>query len=159
AAAAAWIERRFGVGLTAADVVACVGTKELVASLPRALSLRDPSRDVVLYPGVAYPTYAMGAILAGLRPVAVPVDAQWRPQLAQVDPADADRALLLWLNDPSNPTGVVSTPAEMHASIEWARARGVIVASDECYAEFTYDADGAPAQPVTALTSGADGVL
>src|SRR5207247_2088073 len=69
-AAAAWIDRRFGVSVSAEEVIACVGTKELVSSLPRVLSLRDPSRDVVLYPGVAYPSYEMGAQLAGLRPVA-----------------------------------------------------------------------------------------
>ncbi len=159
AAAAAWIERRFGCTVTAAEVVACIGTKELVASLPRALSLRDPSRDVVLYPAASYPTYEMGATLAGLRAVPVPLDEQWRVDLSRVPAADADRALVLWLNDPSNPTGVTATPGEMAVSVAWARERGIIVASDECYAEFTYDVTGAPAAPVTALTAGLDGVL
>ncbi len=159
AAAAGWIGRRFGCAVDDTEVVACIGTKELVASLPRALSLRDPTRDVVLYPGVAYPTYEMGAILAGLRPVPVPVDASWRLDLEAVDPVDADRALVLWLNDPSNPTGATSTPDAMRATVAWARERGIVVASDECYAEFTYDDDGAPAPPVTALTAGTDGVL
>src|SRR5581483_7823594 len=72
-AAAAWIGRRFGVTLTADEVIACVGTKEFVASLPYYLSLREPSRDTVLYPGVAYPTYEMGATLARCRAVAVPL--------------------------------------------------------------------------------------
>ena len=75
------------------------------------LSLRDPSRDTVLYPAVAYPTYEMGALLGGLRPVPVPVDDGWHLDLARVDPADAARALVLWLNDPGNPTGVTATPA------------------------------------------------
>ena len=140
-------------------MVAVIGTKELVASLPRALSLRDPSRDTVLYPAAAYPTYAMGATLAGLRAVPVPVDAEWHVDLAQVSDDDASRALVLWLNDPSNPTGAVASPAQMQAAVEWARARGIVVASDECYAEFTYDADGKAAAPVTALTAGNDGVL
>ena len=91
-------------------MIACIGTKELVASLPRMLSLRDPSRDTVLYPAVAYPTYEMGAMLAGLRAVPVPVDDEWHLDLDRVDPADAERALVLWLNDPSNPTGAVATP-------------------------------------------------
>jgi aspartate/methionine/tyrosine aminotransferase len=47
----------------------------------------------------------------------------------------------------------------MVVAVEWARARGVLVASDECYAEFTYDVDGRPAAPVTALSAGAEGVL
>jgi succinyldiaminopimelate transaminase len=158
-AAAAWIARRFGCVVTTDEVVPCIGTKELVASLPRVLSLRDPSRDTVLYPAVAYPTYEMGALLGGLRPVPVPVDDGWHLDLARVDPADAARALVLWLNDPGNPTGVTATPARMRDAVEWARARGVVVASDECYAEFTYDAHGVPAAPVTALDAGSDGVL
>jgi succinyldiaminopimelate transaminase len=159
AAAAAWIERRFGCELRAEQVVACIGTKELVASLPRALSLRDPSRDTVLYPAAAYPTYGMGATLAGLRAVAVPVDARWHLDLGAVGDDDARRALLLWLNDPSNPTGAGASPEEMRGHVEWARARGIIVASDECYAEFTYDESGAAATPVTALAEGSDRVL
>jgi succinyldiaminopimelate transaminase len=158
-AAAAWIDRRFGVVVGPTDVVACIGTKELVASLPHHLALRDPSRDTVLYPAVAYPTYAMGATLAGLRAVPVPVDDRWHLDLAAVDPADAERALLLWLNDPANPTGACATPAEMAANVGWARDQGIVVASDECYAEFTYDAAGDPTDPVTALHAGADGVL
>jgi aspartate/methionine/tyrosine aminotransferase len=140
-------------------IAACVGTKEFVATLPQWLHLRRPDRDTVLYPAVAYPTYEMGALLAGLRAVPVPVDDEWHLDLGRVDPADADRALLLWLNDPSNPTGAVATPQGMLDAVEWARARGIVVASDECYAEFTYDADGGPAAPVTALHAGADGVL
>jgi aspartate/methionine/tyrosine aminotransferase len=121
------------------------------------LSLRDPSRDTVLYPAVAYPTYEMGALLAGLRAVPVPVDDEWHLDFDRVDPADADRALLLWLNDPSNPTGAVATPDGMVDAVEWARARGIVVASDECYAEFTYDADGVATAPVTALATSPDG--
>jgi succinyldiaminopimelate transaminase len=158
-AAAAWIDRRFGCTVAPNEIVACIGTKELVASLPRALSLRDPSRDTVLYPAASYPTYAMGATLAGLRPVPVPVDATWHVDLSAISSADAERALVLWLNDPSNPTGVTATPDELARNVAWARARGVIVASDECYAEFTYDTTGAAAPPVTALASGTDGVL
>ncbi len=158
-AAVRWIARRSGVELTEDDVVACVGTKEAVASLPRMLSLRRPGRDTVLYPAASYPTYAMGALLAGLRPVAVPVDDAWRLDLSRVDPDDARRALVLWCNDPSNPTGVTATPAEMAEHVEWARSRGIVVASDECYAEFTCDDHGDPAPPVTALASGVDGVL
>ncbi|HXY91955.1 MAG TPA: succinyldiaminopimelate transaminase, partial [Acidimicrobiia bacterium] len=159
AAAAAWIDRRFGCPISPDEIVACIGTKELVASLPRALSLRDPSRDVVLYPATSYPTYEMGATLAGLRAVPVPVDERWHIDLARVAAADAERALVLWLNDPSNPTGVTATRGEMRASVAWARERGIIVASDECYAEFTYDESGAPAAAVTALSAGSDGVL
>jgi succinyldiaminopimelate transaminase len=158
-AAAAWIAWRFGVDVPASAVIACVGTKEVVAGLPRILSLRDPSRDTVLYPGVSYPTYAMGAELAGLRAVPVPVDEEWRLELDAVNPDDARRALVLWLNDPANPTGAGATLDEMKAHVAWGREHGAIVASDECYAEFTFDDAGEPTDPVTALHGGNDGVL
>jgi len=158
-AAAGWVGRRFGVDVTRDDVIACLGTKEMVAGLPHLLALRDPSRDTVLYPGVSYPTYAMGAELAGLRAVPVPVDASWRLDLGAVDADDAARALVLWLNDPSNPTGATASADEMRAAVAWAREHGAIVASDECYAEFTFDDRGTAAEPVTALDAGTEGVL
>lgn len=158
-AAAAWVERRFGVPLDPGHVVACIGTKELVASLPHLLRLRDPSRDTVLYPAVSYPTYEMGALLAGCRALPVPLTADWHLDLTAVSEEDAARALVLWVNEPSNPTGSAASADELAATVEWARARGVIVASDECYVEFTYSGFGRPVDGVTALAAGAEGVL
>ena len=83
-AAAGWVARRLGVDIDAAHVAACVGTKELVAGVPQWLKLRRPDRDTVLYPSISYPTYAMGATLAGCR--AVPYR-----ELEEIDPADAAR--------------------------------------------------------------------
>ena len=101
-------QRRFGIGeLPVTSLAACVGTKELVASVPHILRLRQPDRDTVLYPAISYPTYAMGAELAGCRAVAVPA-APGRTgglDLEAIDPEDAARALVLWSNSPSNPTG------------------------------------------------------
>jgi aspartate/methionine/tyrosine aminotransferase len=76
-----------------------------------------------------------------------------------VSAADGERALVLWLNEPANPTGASSSERGLRQVVEWARDRGIIVASDECYAEFTYNADGRPAGPVTALAAGVEGVL
>jgi aspartate/methionine/tyrosine aminotransferase len=101
----------------------------------------------------------MGATLAGLRAVPVPVDEHWVPDVRVVDPDDVARTLLLWTNDPANPTGVAASPSELADTVAWARESGIVVASDECYAEFTYDATGAPAEPVTALAAGVDGVV
>lgn len=158
-AAAGWIERRFGVDVDADAVIACVGTKELVASLPRWLHLRAPSRDTVLYPAISYPTYNMGAQLAGLRAVPVPLDTDWKLDLTRVDAADAERALLVWLNEPANPTGATMGATGLADAVAWARARGIIVASDECYAEFTHGEDGATATPATVLAAGNHDVL
>jgi succinyldiaminopimelate transaminase len=146
-AAAAWMARTFAADLGPDDVVACIGTKELVASLPRHLSLRNPSRSVVLYPEVSYPTYAMGATLAGLRPVPVAAAPAGGLDLASVADADAEAALLLWVNSPANPAGDLD---DLAAAAAWGRERGVVVASDECYAPFTWDGP-----PVTVLGHGA----
>ena len=113
-----------------------IGTKEFVATLPQWLQLRTPSRDTVLYPAVAYPTYEMGAILAGCRPVPVAITPTGQLDLESIDPADADRALVLWVNSPSNPTGALD---DLDAAAAWGRAHGVPVFSDECYVEFTWD--------------------
>ena len=150
-AASRWIERRFGVTIAPGQVAACVGTKELVGTLPQYLKLRTPTRDTVLYPAVAYPTYEMGAILAGCRAVPVAVDATWRLDLGSINADDAARALCLWVNSPSNPTGAVG---DLGAAAAWGRALGVPVFSDECYSEFTWH--GAPR---TILEHGTDGLV
>jgi aspartate/methionine/tyrosine aminotransferase len=130
-----------------------VGTKELVASAPHVLRLRAPGKDTVLYPAVSYPTYAMGAELAGCRavPVPPPPGRLGGLDLGVVDPDDAARALLLWSNSPSNPTGGL---ADLGAEAAWGRAHGVPVFSDECYAEFTWDGP-----PRSVLEHGPDGVV
>lgn len=150
-AAASWLHRRFGVDLPVTQVAACVGSKELVAGLPHWLRLRTPDRDTVLYPAISYPTYAMGATLAGCRAVPVGVDEAWRIRLDDIDPADAARALCLWVNTPGNPAGGLD---DLDAAAEWGRRHGVTVLSDECYAEFTWDGP-----PRTILAAGSDGVL
>jgi succinyldiaminopimelate transaminase len=150
-AAAAWMHRRFAVEVEAANVAACIGTKELVVGLPHWLRLRRPERDTVLYPAVSYPSYAMGAVLAGCRPVPVALDGQWRLDPASIDPADAARALCLWSNTPGNPAGGLD---DLVAVVAWGRDHDVVVASDECYAELTWDGP-----PRSILQSGSDGVL
>ncbi|HLI23648.1 MAG TPA: pyridoxal phosphate-dependent aminotransferase, partial [Acidimicrobiales bacterium] len=150
-AAAAWIERRFGCPVDAAAVAACVGTKEFVATLPQWLKLRQPGRDTVLVPAVAYPTYRMGAVLAGLRVVAVPADKEFRLDLSAVGEDDARRALLVWANSPGNPCGQLEDLAEV---VRFGRRYGVVVASDECYAEFTWTGE-----PRTVLAEGGQGVI
>ncbi|MDP8987125.1 MAG: aminotransferase class I/II-fold pyridoxal phosphate-dependent enzyme [Actinomycetota bacterium] len=150
-AAAGWLRRRLGVEMVPSAVAACMGTKELVAGLPHWLRLRRPDRDLVLYPAVSYPTYAMGAVLAGCRPVPVPLDDQWRLDLSAVSVEDAERAVCLWSNTPGNPAGGLDDLAAVAA---WGRDHGVPVLSDECYVEFTWDG---PRRSV--LQSGSEGVL
>jgi aspartate/methionine/tyrosine aminotransferase len=151
AAARDWMNRRFGVDVPVDAIAACVGTKELVATLPQWLRLRRPDRDTVLCPSVAYPTYEMGAILAGCRSVAVPVDERWHLDVDAVEEADAERALAIWVNSPANPTGALQ---DLASAAAWGRARGVAVLSDECYAELTWHG-----QPRTILEDGFNGVV
>lgn len=149
--AARWYRDRLGVAVPAAGIAACVGTKEFVAGLPQWLHLRWPDRDTVLYPAVSYPTYEMGAQLAGCRAVPVPLDDQWRLDLAAIDKTDAARALCLWVNTPGNPAGGLD---DLEAVAAWGRAHDVAVFSDECYVEFTWDGP-----PRTILSSGLGGVV
>lgn len=151
-AAAGWLRRELGAAVDPdSETAACVGTKEFVVSTPHYLRLRDPSRDTVLYPAVSYPSYAMGAVLAGCRAVPVPVDDQWRIDLSRVDPGDAERALCLWVNTPGNPAGGLD---DLTSAARWGRANDVLVISDECYVEFTWEGP-----PRTILSAGVDGVL
>jgi aspartate/methionine/tyrosine aminotransferase len=93
----------------------------------------------------------MGAILGSCRAVAVPPGPRGGHDLTAIDHADAERALMLWVNSPSNPTGSLD---DLDAAAAWGRAAGVPVFSDECYAEFTWDGP-----PRTILESGLDGVV
>ena len=148
---ARWMARRFGVDVPVSRIAACIGTKEFVATTPQYMKLRRPNRDTVLYPAVAYPTYEMGAVLAGLRAVPVGVTPEGRLDLDSISADDASRALMLWSNSPSNPTGMLDDLAAVAA---WGRAHNVPVFSDECYAEFTWST---PAQSI--LQHGLDGVV
>lgn len=144
-AAAAWFARRRGVPDVDPDsVLPTVGSKELVAWLPTLLGLG--AGDVVVHPEIAYPTYDVGARLAGATPVAA-------DGLARLGPGPVR---LVWLNSPSNPTGRVLGVAHLAKVVAWARERGAVVASDECYAELSWAgddggtdgaADGGPAVP------------
>ncbi len=150
ASARGWLQRRFDVAVGPDELAVCVGTKEFVASLAGYLRLRSGDRDTVLYPEISYPTYAMSATLAGLRAVAVPRRAG-HLDLDAIAAEDARRALVLWANAPANPSGELE---DFAAVARWGRAHGVVVASDECYADYTWDA-----APASILQTGSDGVL
>lgn len=146
-AVAEWFARRRGTpGVDPDGVLPTVGSKELVAWLPLLLGL-GPG-DVVGFPGVAYPTYDVGARIAGAEPLAVDGLAAFGP------PTQGRTPRLLWLNSPSNPTGQVLGVDHMAKVVAWARRHDVIVASDECYAELDWrsEAEGGSADPDGAST-------
>lgn len=134
-AVAGWFARRRGVPDVDPDgVLPTIGSKELVTWLPTLLGLG--SGDLVVHPEVAYPSYDVGARLAGATPV--PADGT-----AQVGPS-ASGVRLVWVNSPSNPTGRVLGVEHLAKVVAWARSIGAVVASDECYAELGWESDDIP---------------
>ncbi len=141
AAIVGYLGRRWGAsGLSDAGVLPVIGTKELVAWLPTLLGL-GPG-DVVVFPQIAYPTYEVGARLCGATPVACD-DPGRLPEL---------RPALVWINSPANPHGAVLSASETRAWVDAARAAGAVLASDECYGEFGWDAE-----PVSVLRDDVNG--
>jgi succinyldiaminopimelate transaminase len=125
-----WLSRRFGVtGLSIDGVLPVVGSKELIASLPTQLGI-GPG-DLVVYPELAYPTYEVGAVLAGARTAAT-------DSLTALGP---DRVSIVWVNSPSNPTGRVLPVEHLRKVVQWCRERGALLVSDECYLECAWEAD------------------
>lgn len=141
----AWFDRRFGATVSPDAVLPVIGTKELVAWLPTLLGVQS-----VGLPELAYPTYDVGARIAGARSKVV----------ASTLAVGPERLDLMWLNSPGNPTGEVLPVAHQRKVVEWARARGTVLASDECYVDIYYGEE----LPVSVLSpevcSGAhDGLL
>ncbi len=141
-AMAGYLARRWGAAVDPAATLPVIGTKELVAWLPTLLGLgRD---DLVVLPSTAYPTYLVGARMAGCRTRAV-------DDLTELG---EERPALVWLNSPSNPTGEVLGADVLAARVAWARERGALVASDECYGEFGWEAE--PVSVLHPTVSGGD---
>jgi succinyldiaminopimelate transaminase len=129
------LARRYRVNaLTTDAVLPAIGTKELIAWLPTLLGLGPD--DIVVVPELAYPTYEVGARLAGAQVIRADSLTQLGPQ----------RPALIYLNSPSNPTGAVLGVEHLRKVVGWARDRGALVASDECYLGLGWDV-----QPVSLL--------
>src|SRR5699024_2502535 len=125
-----WLARRFGVtGIDPGSVLPSVGSKELIAGLPTHLGLGDG--DTVVVPRLAYPTYEVGARLAGCEVVASDSTLGLGPRVPG----------LMWLNSPSNPTGKILPVEHLRKTVDWARERGVLLVCDECYLEYAWDSE------------------
>ena len=124
-----WYSRRRGVhDLGVANVLPSIGSKELIAWLPLMLGLG--AGDVVVHPSVAYPTYAIGAALAGATALASDDPAEW-----------PENTRLVWINSPGNPDGRVLDVETMKTMVARARELGAVIAGDECYAELNWASD------------------
>jgi len=122
-----WAEKILGVSGDY-DVLPTIGSKELVAWLPTFLEAQT-----VNYPEIAYPTYLVGAIIAG---------AQHQP--VGISPESWGKSDLTWINTPSNPTGRVHSLSELQAVIDYSRKNSAVIASDECYLNFPAAGMSAP---------------
>ena len=147
-AAVEWLGRRFGViGLDPAGVLPTIGSKELVASLPAQLGLG--AGDTVVVPEIAYPTYAVGARLAGCDVVATDATVALGPRPVR----------LVWLNSPANPTGRVLPADHLAKVVAWARERDAIVVSDECYLEYAWESEALSVLHPEVRAGSVDGLL
>jgi succinyldiaminopimelate transaminase len=128
-AIASWFARRCGASPDGLGVLPTIGSKELVAWLPTLLGLGPD--DTVVIPELAYPTYDVGTRLAGARLVRA-------DSTAALGPAPV---AMVWVNSPSNPTGRVLPAEHLAKVVAWARERGAVVVSDECYLELGWEAE------------------
>lgn len=128
AAIAGWYARR-GVEVDAANAIPTIGSKEFIATLPTLLGLG--AGDVVVVPTVAYPTYEVGARIAGAAVLRSDEPDEW--------PEDTR---LVWLNSPGNPDGRVLGHEFLRRAVARARELGAVVADDECYTALNWRGDG-----------------
>jgi LL-diaminopimelate aminotransferase len=141
---AAWYERRFGVKLDPQEEVQpLVGSKEGIFHLPVAFV--DPG-DVALVPDPGYPVYETGTILAHGEPVLLPLleSNEFKPDLTSIPPNVLDKARVLWLNYPSNPTAACVDIDLFAEAVELCRANDILLAHDAAYTEITFDGYVAP---------------
>lgn len=142
------MERRLGVtGVTVDAILPAIGTKEMVASLPLLLGLGADSR--VMVPELAYPTYDIGARVVGAEVLVA-------DSTTAVGPGRVD---LVWVNSPSNPTGRVLPVEHLRKMVTWARERGALLVSDECYVELGWDAEPVSVLHPDVCGDSHDGVL
>jgi succinyldiaminopimelate transaminase len=147
AAIVGYVSRRCGARLGEESVLPTIGSKELVASLPSQLGV-GPG-DVVVIPTICYPTYEVGARLAGATVVRADAPAEV--------PAATGPVRLVWVNSPANPHGRVLSADALREWVSWARAQGAVLASDECYLELGFDAS--PTSVLSVCDGTYDGVL
>jgi len=154
-AAAGWLKRRFGAELDPdTEILPVNGSKEAIHSLP--LALVSPVRPLVLVPVPAYPVYALGASAANGNVIRLPLTAEnnYLPNIDAVLGETWAKSALLWINYPHNPTGAVASRAFLAKAVQRCREHGVLLASDEAYADIYF---GDP--PAGVLEFGTENVL
>jgi LL-diaminopimelate aminotransferase len=137
-AIAGWYRERAGVTLDAAtEILPTLGSKDGIAHVP--LALVDPG-DVVLAPDPGYTVYATGALMAGAEPYSMPLtaDGHWLPDLDAIPDDIADRARLMWLNYPNNPTAAVADREFLERAVAFCRRHEIVLCHDAPYSEIAF---------------------
>ena len=153
-AAAAWIDRTFGVSLDPkTQVTSTIGSKEGIFHFP--LGFVEPG-DCVLCPSPGYPPYPRGTLFAGGTPVSLPLLKKngFLPDLDAVPDAVAERTRILWLCYPNAPTGALAPDSFFEKAIAWGRERNILVVNDEAYIDLYYGE-----KPRSILEFGTEGVV
>ncbi|MDP1809471.1 MAG: LL-diaminopimelate aminotransferase [Actinomycetota bacterium] len=143
-AIAGWYERRFGLSFDSnTEVLPLIGSKEGIAHIHTAYV--DPG-DIVLVPDPGYPVYNSGTILAGGVSYFMPLTAEndFLPDLEAIPGDVADKAKLMFLNYPNNPTAAVATEDFFKRVVEFAKSHNIVIAHDFPYSEITFDGYRAP---------------
>jgi LL-diaminopimelate aminotransferase len=138
-AIANWYQDRFGVSLDPkAEILPTLGSKDGISHVP--LALVDPG-DIVLAPDPGYTVYVTGALMAGAEPYMMPLTAArgWLPDLDAIPDEVADRARLMWLNYPNNPTAAVADRKFLTRAVDFCRQHGIVVCHDAPYSEIAFD--------------------
>ncbi|MGH2833255.1 MAG: LL-diaminopimelate aminotransferase [Solirubrobacteraceae bacterium] len=136
--------RRFDVGIDpATEVIPAIGAKEAIFNLN--LAFLDPG-DVALASDPGYPVYTGGPLLVGAEPVVMPLlpELGFVPDLDSIDAQAIQRAKLMYLCYPNNPTGAVVPPGFFERAIEFAREHDILIVHDNAYSEITFDGYRAP---------------
>ena len=143
-ALAGFYGRRFGVEIDPdAEVIPAIGAKECIYNL--CFAFLDPG-DAALAADPGYPVYTGGPLLAGAEAIVMPLlaDRGFAPDLDAIPAADLDRARLLFLNYPNNPTGAIVPDGLFERAVQLAREHEILVVHDSAYSETTYDGYVAP---------------
>ncbi len=141
---AAFYEERFGVSIDpASEVIPALGAKECIFNL--CFAFMDPG-DTALAADPGYPVYTGGPALAGAEATLMPLvpEGGFAPDLDAVAPGDLERARLMFLNYPNNPTGAIAPDGLFEQAVELAREHEILVVHDNAYSETTYDGYVAP---------------
>lgn len=143
-AVAGYYRRRFGVRLdVATEVVPLLGAKEGIAHI--CLALLDPG-DVALAADPGYPVYTTGPLIAGGVPVPLPLvpSRGFQPDLEAIDPEVLEKARMIFVNYPNNPTGAVIEDDFFARLVAFAKANDLTVVHDNAYGDITFDGYVAP---------------